>query len=97
MPCHYYIIDTGLTAPLGAIFKFIRSFILFLAVTDSELAGLCAGDLSKHWADLPAPRGDSGLFPASGSLQVAPGDEQPEEHVLSSCKLRQANKLVHII
>lgn len=47
-----------------------------------ELAGSCGGDLSAHWADLPAPRGDTALFPTSCSLQVVPGPERPEEHGL---------------
>lgn len=72
-------------------------FIQFLAAFDSELAGLCDGDLSVHWADPPAPRGDTELFPISCSLQVVPDDERPEERGLSGCKLQQANKSVNNI
>lgn len=47
-----------------------------------------------HWADPPAPRGDTELFPISCSLQVVPDDERPEERGLSGCKLQHASKSV---
>lgn len=40
----------------------------------AQPSGSCDGDLSKYWADLPAPHGDTVLSPTSCSLLLVPDD-----------------------